>query len=89
MEGNRCWLAIPNEVMNTKLVNLTYEVELQPGEQLTLPDAIAKTLGAGRWLITIAPAPADSVPFPTRSHTAFLNGYTLADDGLYDDYPTG
>ncbi|UBF29178.1 hypothetical protein K9N68_15875 [Kovacikia minuta CCNUW1] len=73
--------------MNTKLVNLTYEVELQQGEKLILPDSIAEKVGARRWLITIEPASEDSAE-PIRNHDAFLNGYVSEDERLYDDYPT-
>jgi len=68
--------------MKNSLVNLTYEVELEPGERLTLPESLIAHLGAGRWLITIHPLPA-----PIRSHSAFLNSYAPEDEGLYDDYP--
>ncbi|NJP08606.1 MAG: hypothetical protein HC866_03310 [Leptolyngbyaceae cyanobacterium RU_5_1] len=70
--------------MNTKLVNLTYEVELQQGEKLSLPDSIATRIGAGRWLIIIKPV-SESFIEPVRSHDAFLNGYAPEDEGLYDD----
>jgi hypothetical protein len=71
--------------MNSKLVNLTYEVQLQSGETLALPDTLTKNIGAGRWLITIQPVqPIPSVA--PRSHDAFLNGYAPEDNGLYDDY---
>ncbi len=72
--------------MNSKLVNLTYEVQLQSGETLALPDSLTKNIGEGRWLITIQPAQ----PIPTlapRNHIAFLDGYAPEDNGLYDDYP--
>lgn len=76
--------------MNTKLVNLTYEVELQTGEKLVLPDSIARAIGAGRWLITISPASSamEAKESTVRSHDAFLNGYAPEDEGLYDDHPT-
>lgn len=31
---------------------------------------------------------ATSTTNPIRNHRAFLNGYSLEDEGLYDDYPT-
>jgi hypothetical protein len=73
--------------MNSKLVNLTYEVQLQLGETLALPDTFTKNIGEGRWLITIQPAQSIPTPAP-RSHDAFLNGYAPEDNGLYDDYPS-
>ncbi len=63
-------------------INLTYEIELEPGEKLTLPESLIAHVGAGRWLITIQLLPA-----PIRSHSAFLNSYAPDDEGLYDDYP--
>jgi hypothetical protein len=46
--------------MNSKLVNLTYEVQLQSGETLVLPDSITNSLNEGRWLATIQPAESSS-----------------------------
>jgi hypothetical protein len=74
--------------MNSKLVNLTYEVQLQSGEALVLPDSITNSLSEGRWLVTIQPAESSIQISATRSHAAFLNGYAPEDDNLYDDYPT-
>ena len=68
--------------MENSLVNLTYEIELKPGEKLTLPESLSAHINAGRWLITIHP-----LPTPLRSHSAFLNSYAPEDEGLYDDYP--
>jgi hypothetical protein len=68
--------------MQNSLVNLTYEIELEPGEKLTLLESLVAHLDAGRWLITIRP-----LSTPIRSHSAFLNSYVPEDEGLYDDYP--
>ena len=67
--------------MKNSLVNLTYEIELESGEKLTLPESLIAHVNAGRWLITICP-----LPIPIRSHSAFLNSYAPEDEGLYDDY---
>jgi hypothetical protein len=72
--------------MTGKLIKLTYEVELQIGEKLTLPDSLVETLGAGRWLITIQPTTEEKIPVVTRSHEAFLKSYSPEDEGLSDDY---
>jgi hypothetical protein len=73
--------------MNSKVLNLTYEVELQAGEKLSLPDSLLNSIGAGRWVVTIQSiAPEESMSM--LDHTAFLNGYAPEDEGLYDDYPT-
>ncbi len=50
-----------------------------------LPPELTTSVGAGRWLITIQPAPTPS-SLPMRNHSAFLNSYVPEDEGLYDDY---
>jgi len=75
--------------MLSKLIKLTYEIELQIGEQLALPDSLVESIGAGRWLITIEPfTDEEKTQVVIRQHDAFLNGYAPEDEGLYDDYPT-
>jgi hypothetical protein len=75
--------------MKMKAVSLTYEIELQVGEKLILPDSMTREIGAGRWLITIVPLTEATPERFVRSHDAFLNGYAPEDEGLYDDCPTG
>ncbi len=71
------------------LLNLTYDVELKPGEKLTLPASLINAIDAGRWLITIRPYAVETMPTPSiRSHSAFLNSYAPEDEGLYDELPT-
>ncbi len=72
--------------MKSALLNITYEIQLQSGEKLTLPTSIVESVGEGEWIITIQPKSADSVI--NLDHSAFLNGYALEDEGLYDDYLT-
>jgi hypothetical protein len=72
--------------MKDTLIEVTYEIDLEPGEKLTLPQALADSIGAGRWLITVRPLRASA---PTRAHSAFLNSYAAEDEGLYDTYPAG
>ena len=75
--------------MQSTLMNVTYEVELEPGEQFTLPLTLINSIGAGRWVITIRPyAPTFSLAM-IRNHGAFLNSYAPEDEGLYDDYQAG
>ncbi len=81
-------VSFPITGMNSKLMNLSYEIELQTGEKLSLPDVIVNSIGAGQWLITITPISTAPQPEPVRDHQAFLNGYAPEDEGLYDDYPT-
>jgi hypothetical protein len=71
--------------MKDELVRLTYEIELQPGEQLRLPEALVASIGPGRWRLTVQPVRRPAV----RSHAAFLNSYVPEDEGLYDTYPAG
>ena len=61
------------------------EVEFRAGEEFRLPEELTKRLRTGRWLITVQPADA---PPRIRDHSAFLNGYSPEDEGLYDDAPT-
>ena len=75
--------------MKDTLVKLTYEIELEPGEKLVLPPALADSIGAGRWLITVRPLRIPSSPSRPRTHRAFLSSYAPEDKGLYDDEPTG
>ena len=69
--------------MKDEVVRLTYEIELQPGEQLRLPEALVASIGPGRWRLTVQPVRRP----PVRTHAAFLNGYAPEDEGLYDAYP--
>ena len=70
--------------MNEANIHLEVEVELQPGEKLTLPPALINSVGAGRWLITVQPAEDSGAAI--RRHDAFLAGYAPKDEGLYDDH---
>ena len=76
-------------LMETKLTELTYDVELLPGEPLLLPKDAAKIVGPGHWLVSIRPADPSSGSKAIRDHSAFLNGYAPEDEGLYDDYSAG
>ncbi len=71
--------------MKDELVRLTCEIELQPGEQLRLPESLMARIGPGRWRLTVQSVRRR----PMRSHAAFLNGYAPEDEGLYDAYPAG
>ena len=75
--------------MKSNLINLTYEISLQPGEKLSLPESLIESVGEGRWLITIEPFTGANPLAPIRNHNAFLNSYAPEDEGLYDDYPPG
>jgi hypothetical protein len=72
--------------MKSSLVNLTYHIELLPGEKLHLPEARVESVGEGRWVITVQPATGSFQP-PLRSHAGFLHGYAPEDEGLYDADP--
>jgi hypothetical protein len=68
--------------MHQQPLELTYEVELGPGERLELPELLIDRVGPGRWMITVQPLPPRS---SLRTHSAFLNSYGPEDEGLYDD----
>jgi hypothetical protein len=70
--------------MKSQPVDLTYEVELGPGEKLSLPRPLVDSVGPGRWIITVQPLPSGS-----RDHSAFLSSYGPEDEGLYDDIAAG
>ncbi|MEA5565655.1 hypothetical protein [Anabaena sp. UHCC 0399] len=72
--------------MNGELIKLIYEIELQPGEKLHLPESILNSITTGCWVITIQQK-AETLE-KIRSHDAFLKGYAPEDEGLYDDYPS-
>lgn len=75
--------------MQAKLTEITYDIELQPGESLSLPEDAAGILGPGHWLVSIRPVADRSRSELVRDHTAFLNSYAPEDEGLYDDYRSG
>ena len=67
--------------MLTTAIRFECEIELCPGEKLTLPDEFAERVGAGRWLVTVQPVNARE---RTRQHAAFLSAYSPEDEGLYE-----
>jgi len=54
--------------MKDSLVNSTYEIELEPGEKLTLPESLIAQVDAGRWLITVHPLSLIHISEPTRPY---------------------
>ena len=74
--------------MPSKLTEIKFEIELQPGEKLVLPKDVIGIVGPGRWLVCISPANRTSSNSPLSDHAAFLNSYAPEDEGLYDDYPS-
>ena len=71
--------------MQHQPLEITYEIELNPGERLALPDALVASIGPGRWMITVQSLPPVAA---VRDHSAFLRGYAPEDEGLYDDCAT-
>ncbi|MFZ4658691.1 MAG: hypothetical protein ACOYNY_16885 [Caldilineaceae bacterium] len=71
--------------MQTTLVNIAYEIQIEPGETFSLPQALVETLRPGRWLLMIRPLAEDAPAPVVRDHSAFLNSYAPEDEGLYDD----
>ena len=72
--------------MSNQANELSFEIELQPGEKLSLPSRLINSVGPGRWVITVRKATNGTA---VRDHSAFLNGYAPDDEGLYDEYSTG
>ena len=72
--------------MKDQLIEVAYTVELEAGEKLTLPPDLVKTVGPGRWVLTVRPW-METGTQPIRRHDAFLNGYAPEDEGLYEDLP--
>jgi len=70
------------------MTQVKYDIELQPGEPLHLPQSVVDQVGPGHWRITISPVKEEESTTQVRGHTAFLNGYAPEDEGLYDDYPS-
>jgi hypothetical protein len=81
--------------MNPQLQVLTFEVTVQPGQRLTLPEEAVQELGAGRWLVSIQRSDnlersAEAGVRPGfRDHGAFLKSYADEDESLYDDCKAG
>ncbi len=51
--------------MKDDLVRLEYEIEIHPGEQLSLPETLVAGIGPGRWRLTIQPvhhAAVETIP---------------------------
>lgn len=69
--------------MTDDLLQLACEIEIKPGESLTLPPDLVERVGAGRWIVTVQPVTGGE---SVRLHDAFLHGYAPEDEGLYDDY---
>jgi hypothetical protein len=69
-------------------VKVMYEIELEPGEKLELPESLVGSIGPGRWLISVEQVTPQR-PAPLRDHSAFLNSYVPEDEGLYDASPAG
>ncbi len=71
--------------MQAQLERLIYQIELGHGEKLSLPPAMIDSVGEGRWTIIIQTTQPASGPM--RDHSAFLDSFSPADEGLYDDCP--
>jgi hypothetical protein len=70
-------------------IELTCEVEVREGETFALPEALARGVGPGHWIVTIQPADRARLRPGFRDHRAFLSSYAPEDDGLYDDAAAG
>lgn len=75
--------------MNEQSSEISCEVEVGQGQSLTLPAALLRSVGPGRWTVTIKPAGTHCSTSSLRDHGAFLRSYGPEDEGLYDDAPSG
>lgn len=73
--------------MKAQMTRMTFNIELRPGERLTLPEELIAIVGAGSWTITVQPASEANQEI--RDHSAFLSSYSPSDEGLYDDCHPG
>jgi hypothetical protein len=71
--------------MKDARVGFSCETELPAREELHLPQALVASIGPGRWRVTIEPVRQQVI----RNHSAFLKGYAIEDEGLYDAYSAG
>jgi hypothetical protein len=78
-----------SQAMQSKVTEITFDVTLQPGEPLTLPQDASQIVGPGHWLVSIRPVDPAGDLGAVRDHSAFLNSYAPDDEGLYDDYSAG
>jgi len=72
--------------MQANVTQFSFSVELQPGEKLSLPQAVVDTIGPGRWHVSICTLEDNGKDEPIRDHSAFLDSYGPEDEGLYDDF---
>lgn len=75
--------------MKAEPIELMYEVELSEGEDLAIPESLARQVGPGRWIVTVKPAERSCATRGFRDHSAFLRSYAPEDEGLYDDAAAG
>jgi hypothetical protein len=68
---------------------ITYDVQLGPGETLSLPSGETAAVGPGHWLVSVRPIDQELPAPAVRDHSGFLNSYVPEDEGLYDDYSAG
>ena len=71
--------------MESKITEITYDVHLLPGEELSLPEEATEILGPGHWTVSIRPADDETL----RDHASFSNSYAPEDEGLYDENSAG
>ncbi len=72
--------------MKATPLEVAYEIVVEPGESLKLPDEVSVQFQEGTWVLTVRARAADE---SYRDHSSFLSGYSEDDEGLYDDVPAG
>lgn len=75
--------------MNGSSSEFIDDINLAPGEALSLPATAVPIVGPGSWRIAIEPYDGSHPEGVTRDHSAFLTSYSPEDEGLYDDYAAG
>lgn len=65
---------------------LSCEIQVRPGEAISLPPEITERVGAGRWLVTITPVVQHATP--VRVSDRSLADYELADHGIHIESQT-
>jgi hypothetical protein len=79
------WYNCIEHPMDLASGEFAYDIQLQPGEALSLPKEAAKIVGPGHWLVSVRPVDHAGGTFSVRDYAAFSNSYAPEDGGLYDD----
>src|SRR5262245_39323034 len=67
--------------MDSNVTELSFSVELEPGQKLSLPQSVVDSISPGRWQVSICSLADDAEQGCIRDHSAFLHGYAPEDEG--------